>query len=298
MRDKLLRDKLLRGALEEFDSEPDLLQRGMFMSSCLVINFDNIDGWAPSLSGIVETLVPKAVFDEVHASVDVSIQEACHLLLELTCRKAVMDAVVGWIESVTVAGYHGTRLTEAESKSVRTNGLLPTKAVHRRARIERSLSHHERWQEVAGRLTDKLEAFGPGVRAGSREGQVHLTLSRSGLVHGFNQYLTHGADIDRHIAFSLLGDEGVELLAKDGQARVIEVVVPGHAALKAANPYWSVEECLATDRVPNLICELLGSWVCRLGDPGFRNDALQLDCGMIFKSTVPPDWIAGIETLP
>ena len=124
-----------------------------------------------------------------------------------------------------------------------------------------------------------------------------MTLSRRGLVSEFNQYLTHGADIDRHIAFELLGREGVDLLAKDGEARLIKVAVPGHKALEAANPYWGVEECQASNRVPNLICELLGSWSCRLGTPRFQCRSFGLDCGMMFKSTVPSDWIAEIETL-
>ena len=261
------------------------------------INFDDIDSWDPLLAHLLEPLIPKAVLDKILAVAPESIPEACYLLLDPTCGKVVMDAAIGWINSVTIAGYHGTRLTEAEVESVRENGLLPTKAVDRADRLKRSLSGHERWQEVAGRLSDKLEAFGPGGKAGQREGQVHLTLSRCGLVNGFNQYLTHGADIDRHIAFALLGQEGVELLAKDGEARVIEVVVPGHEALTAANPWFSVEVCLATDRVPYLICELLGSWVFRRIDPDFQSSELQLDCGMIFKSTVPSNWIAGIETI-
>ena len=151
--------------------------------------------------------------------------------------------------------------------------------------------------EVADRLDEVLWAVGPGEKAGRREGQVHLTLSRSGLVCEFNKYLTHGAEIDRHIAYELLGREGVELLAIDGEARLIKVAVPGQKALEVANPYWSVEECRASNRVPNLICELLGSWSYRLKEPGFQCRSLRLDCGMIFKSTVPSDWIARIETL-
>ena len=262
-----------------------------------MIDFDDIDIWEPLLTEKLTPLIPKAVVDKVVAAAPDEVHDACKLLLDPTCRRAAIEAAVEWVASETVAGYHGTRLTEDEVDSVKAEGLLPMQADQRRARLERALSCHESWPEVAGRLDDKLRAFGPGENAGRREGQVHLTLSRNGLVSGFNKYLTHGAEIDRHIAFALLGPEGEALLTNDGKARLIKVAVPGDKALAAANSIWSVEECGASNRVPNLICELLGSWSYRLAHPTFQCSSLQLDCGMIFHSTVPSDWITAIETL-
>ena len=261
-----------------------------------MIDFDAIDRWEPLLAEKLMPLIPTAVVDKVVAAEPDELRDARNLLLDASCRTALIDATVGWVNSVTVAGYHGTRLTEAEVDSVRTQGLLPMQADQRRTRLERALSRHELWPEVAGCLDEKLRAFGPGEKAGSREGQVHLTLSRSGLICGFNEYLTHGSEIDRRIAYALLGHEGEALLANDGQARLIKVAVPGDKALAASNPFWSVEECLATDRVPNLVGELLDSFSYRLAHPNFQCSSLRLDCGMIFQSTVPSDWIAGIET--
>ena len=263
----------------------------------MVIDFDDIDDWEPFLSEKLKSLVPTAIMEKIVAAAPDEVHDACKLLIDATCHTAIIAEIIGWVSSATVAGYHGTRLTEVEVDSVRAEGLLPMRAGHRRARVERALSCHECWPRVAARLDEKLRAFGPAEKAGRREGQVHLTLSRSGLLYGFNKYLTHGAEIDRHIAFSLLGLEGEALLANDGEARLVKVAIPGDKALAAANPFWSVEECLATDRVPNLISELLGSWSYRLAHPTFQCRSLQLDCGMIFHSTIPSAWITEIETL-
>ena len=262
-----------------------------------MIVFDDIDIWEPSLTDVLKPLIPTAFVEDAIAAAPETIEDACELVLGSTCRETIMDATVGWISSEMVAGYHGTRLTETEVDSVRTKGLIPLKANCRHARLQSALAYHERWPEVADKLHDELLAFGPGGKAGRREGQVHLTLSRSGLVRRFNQYLTHGSDIDRHIAFALLGHEGVELLGKFGKARVIKFAVPGHKALAAANPYWSIEECLANNKVPNLIRELLSSWTFRVAHPGFQSNSLGLDCGMIFLSKVPSDWIVTVETI-
>jgi hypothetical protein len=61
--------------------------------------------------------------------------------------------------------------------------------------------------------------FGPGwekAGAGKREdNSVHVCLSRAGLLYGCNHYLTHGAEVDQHIAQALFpGDSGLDLLAR------------------------------------------------------------------------------------
>jgi hypothetical protein len=43
-------------------------------------------------------------------------------------------------------------------------------------------------------LEETLALFGAANHGGHREGQVHLTISRAGLVQGFNHYLTHGSE--------------------------------------------------------------------------------------------------------
>ena len=262
-----------------------------------MIDFDSIDDWDPSLTDSLDPLVSKAVVERLAATAPNSIDDTRNLLFDLTDREAVIHAVLSWVQSETLAGYHGTRLIDAEVDSILSNGLLPLNASGRRERLERVLSPHERWTEVANKLDETLRAFEPGECAGRREGQVHLTLSRSGLTDGFNQYLTHGPDFDRHVAYALLGQDGLELLRDDGQPRVIKVAVPGSKGLDAANTYFSIDHLRVRGDVPNLVAEFLTSWSYRLAYPGFQCRTLQVDCGMIFKSIVPASWIVSVDTL-
>jgi hypothetical protein len=96
--------------------------------------------------------------------------------------------VVAWLQSNEIAGYHGSRLTDEEFHSVKKIGLIPLDAETRRDRLIRALSHHPKWQEVKAKLDETILAYGQGNRAGHREGQVHLTLSKAGLIQSFNHY--------------------------------------------------------------------------------------------------------------
>ena len=209
----------------------------------------------------------------------------------------VIDATLAWIRSTTLVGYHGTRLIDAEVELLQAHGLLPLRADSRRERLVRALSSHPRWKDVAPRLNSTLRLYGPGERSGRREGQVHLTLSRCGLLNDFNHYLSHGSEFDQDVAVTLLGDEGKRLLRKDGDARVIRIAVPGAIALKAAHPYFSIDDLRKKGDVPNLVDDFLKGWSYGLAHPDFECATLEVDCGMVFESTVPSAWILDIETL-
>jgi hypothetical protein len=226
------------------------------------------------------------------------IEDARDLLFKLSNREAIVDAALAWIRSTTVLGYHGTRLTEGEIASVQTVGLLPLKAQARRDRLIRALSPHPRWSEVANGLDAAIEAHGPGNCSGWREGQVHLTLSRAGLVNSFNHYLTHGAEFDQHVAYALLGTEGERLLGLDGKPRIIQIAVPGDFALDASHPHFGIGDLRAKGDVPNLVGSFLDAWSYRLAHPKFQARTLKVDSGMVFRSTVPATWVMDIETLP
>jgi hypothetical protein len=262
-----------------------------------MVSFDEIDDWSPRLSAALRPFVSSSVAHTVAEAAPEYIEDACELLFELANREAVIDATLTWIRSTTIAGYHGTRLTEAEVASVLSAGLVPLKAAARRERLVRALSTDPRWATVEGRLDAVIEAHGHGKSAGSREGQVHLTLSRESLTNGFNHYLTHGAEFDQRVAQDLLGPPGKDLLARDGQPRVIHVAVPGALALKAAHPYLTIEELLAREEVPNLARSFLEAWSYRLSDRQFQCRSSKVDVGMIFYQAVPAAWITRIETL-
>ena len=92
---------------------------------------------------------------------------------------------------------------------------------------------------------------------------MHLTLSKCGLVNGFDHYLTHGSEFDQRVADDLLGSDGKELLRNDGRATAIQFAVPGEIALNAVNRYLTVDERLARGEVPGLVDEFLKAWVFR-----------------------------------
>jgi hypothetical protein len=262
-----------------------------------MIDFDEIDDWAPELSDVLSQWVPRTFERRVADAAPEYVEDALDLLFESAGRDAVIDATLAWICSSTVAGYHGSRLSDEEVESVRSIGLIPLQAETRRDRLVRALSPHPRWREVADRLTSVLQNHGPGGAAGRREGQAHLTLSRCGLVDGFNHYLTHGSEFDQHAAHELLGADGKELLAKDGKPTVLRVAVPGPRALDAAHPHFGVDDMRTRGEVPNLVREFLEAWSYKLAHPAFRSRTLKVDCGMVFRSTIPAAWIVGIATV-
>lgn len=262
------------------------------------LDFDDIDKWAPRLTAALKDHVPDTIGPLLATRSPEYVEDARDILFELTNRDAIIDAVLSWVRSSVVAGYHGTRLTDAEVTSIRTIGLLPLKAEARRNRLARALSLHPRWTEMVGQLDDVIQAHGRRNKAGSREDQVHLTLSRFGLTNGFNHYLTHGAEFDQHVANALFGPEGKSLLARDGVPRIVQVGIPGDVALRAAHPFFGIEDLRANGDVPNVVCQFIDAWSFRLAHPAFQSRTLEVDCGFLFRSPVPAASILNIETLP
>ena len=266
------------------------------------LDFDDNRAWGPILTAAVGDLVSEPIVEQLVAAAPEFIEDALDLLFSYTNRKEIIEATLVWIRSTPTAGYHGSRLTDSEVDSIRARGLIPLDAQARRTRLRRALSPHPRWGEVAGQLDAALYAYGGEMtggrgKAGVREGQVHLTLSRSGLINGFNHYLTHGSEFDQRVAQALLDTDGKELLRRDGQARVIRVAVPGEVALNAAHPHFTVEDLLARGEVPNLVRQFLETWSYGLAYPDFDCGTRRVDCGMVFHSIVPSDWIVDIDTL-
>lgn len=262
-----------------------------------MLDFDDNRNWTPLLSAALADLVPKSVVGKLIAEAPEFVEDAFDLLLACTDRQCVLDSAVVWLRSATIAGYHGSRLIDADMDSIQDRGLVPLDSEARRARLVRTLSPHPQWNQVAHRLDSALHEHGPGAKAGRREGQVHLTVSRSGLVNGFDHYLTHGSEFDQRVAQNLLGSEGKELLRRDGHARVLRFAVPGNLALDAANRFLTVDERLSRGEVPNLVREFLAAWSYGLAHSEFDSATLKFDCGMVFHSTLPPSWLVDVDTL-
>jgi len=264
-----------------------------------MIDFDCIQDWEESFTECLDPYAPASIREQIAASNPKYVEDARDTLFRLAGRRRVIDAAIAWITASHVCGYHGSRLTPGEVESIRARGLLPLTAESRRARLERALGSHPRWNQVQQSLADALQAHGQGERAGRRENQVHLTLSRCGLVNSFNHYLTHGSEFDQHVAQSLLGDEGYELLGRDGRPFLVHVRVPGAAAIAAAHPYFSLEDTISRNSAPNIIGEFLETWSFRIANPDFQPASLEIDCGMVFRSgsSVPGEWITEIEEI-
>ena len=261
-----------------------------------MIDFDEIDDWAPGLSEVLSQHVPDSFRTRVADAAPEYIEDALDLLFDATGRNAAIDATLAWIGSSRVVGYHGSRLTDEDVASIRSSGLNPLKAKARRDRLVRALSPHPRWYEVSDQLDSILQDYGPGGLGGRREGQVHLTLSRSGLLNGFNHYLTYGSEFDQHAAHALLGPDGKQLLTNDGKPAVLQVAVPGARALEAAHPYLGVDDMRGRGEVPNLVKEFLQAWSYKLAHPTFQSRTLKIDCGMVFPSILPAAWIVDTTT--
>ena len=217
-----------------------------------MLDFDNIDDWAPKLTAALSPYVPDSVKQKLVEAIPEYkyIEDVQDKFFDLTDRDAIIDAMVAWLRSKKIAGYHGSRLTDAEVHSVKVTGLIPLEAETRRDRLIRALSPPPRWPEVVDQLDAAIQAHGRGSRAGCREGQVHLTLSRTSLTQGFNHYLIYGSEFDQHVTQELLGTEGMELLASYGEPRVFQVAVPGALALDAANRSFTVDDFRTEERFP------------------------------------------------
>ena len=261
-----------------------------------MVNFDNNCIWVPLLTKAVGSFLPNAAREKLLAEKPEFIEDALDLLFSCTIRKEIINATLEWIRTMTISGYHGSRLVDSEVDSILFCGLLPLEAPSRRERLCKALSCHPKWNEEA--LDAALLKYGEGNKAGPREGQVHLTLSRHALLHGFNHYLTHGSEFDQHVAYALLGNEGKELLREDGKARIIQVAVPGPVALNRANQYISIAARLERGQLPNLVEDFLKAWSYTLAHPEFDCGTLKLDCGIGFCGAIPSRWIVNIETLP
>ena len=165
-----------------------------------VLDYDEIDDWAPKLSGLLGTVIGPPSISALASAAPKYMEDAEAQLLASAPRDVIIDIALGWVSASTIFMFHGTRLTAEEKSSIERFGLKPLSGDSRRRRLERTLSRHPNWPNASSKLDAALVRFGHGSGAGSRENQVHLTLSRAGLVNGFNHYLTHGSEFDQHVA--------------------------------------------------------------------------------------------------
>jgi len=109
--------------------------------------------------------------------------------------------------------------------------------------------------------------------------------------------LTHGSEFDQCAAHALLGDEGVDLLAKDGKKILIQAAIPGNVALEASNGVWSIDEIRARGEAPQMVGKFISVWSYRIAHPSFDPKHSHVGFDVAVKTAVPASWIRRIETL-
>jgi len=263
----------------------------------MIIDFDDIASWEAGLTDALNHVVTDQVREKISKTKLEYIEDTRDLLFNLANKDLIIDVTLNWLSSNNIAAYHGTKLIDSEIESIKLNGLIPLESSQRITRLQRALSLHPKWLEVSTQLIEEIKNHGERNSAGKREGQVHLTLSRPGLINRFNHYLLFGSEFDLQVALTLLGQEGKQLLANDGKSIIIKLSIPGRLALNAAHPYFSIDDILERGDVPNIIDHFLKVWSYRLAYPDFHVPNLEVDCGMIFNRVISVDWILYIEII-
>ena len=210
----------------------------------ITFDFDDVQHWGPMLATYLSATFPlTSAGDAIRDENPEFVEDASEIFFRVFCpdKAAFNAAVSGWIKEQTVAAYHGSRLEPPDIAAIIENGLRTLSAEHRRQGLRKKLSFHPQWSEAS--LDASLEKVGPGRFAGNREGQVHATISRGGLVKGFPHYLTHGSEFDQQVAKLLFGERGMELLSRFGTPVLVKVAVPGEEALAAARQFPQARNC-------------------------------------------------------
>jgi hypothetical protein len=259
-----------------------------------MFDFDHIEVWGPGLHRELAVAIPGDVSQVIASGKPKLIEDARDIFLSKVEQKVVLGLVVNWLKLQTIFAYHGSRLTVQEIVDVRRDGLRVLKAVDRELRLRTILSAHPRWPTVERSLTEIVDAYGVNWlqnNSGHREGSVHATISRAGLIRLFSHYLKYGSEFDQVVSQRLLGDEGVELLGGYGSPVIFKIAVPGAVAFHAANAYLP-ELPLG---LPQLVREVLDAWAFWLANPTFSTQMLEVDCGLKFSTDIPPEWIIDCE---
>lgn len=253
-----------------------------------LFDFDSPDDWFQSLHTILSDLVPTAAFEALSQLQDDETRTALDILIDHCDRHAIVARVENWLTAHTVVGAHGSRMTEDEVASVLSIGLLALRN-DRRESLRARLAHHPYWPSRAQAFDQVYDRIANGG-AGNRMGQVHLTISAAGMMANFNHYLVEGSEFDSHVAQLLLNGRAKQWLKSDRNPVLFKIGVPGRQALNAANP-WTVGE------IPNLIREILDFYAEKFASLNNIPVRSFVDCGMIFRDDLPPEWVISHEIL-
>jgi hypothetical protein len=177
-------------------------------------------------------------------------------------------------------------------------GLRPLVATDREPRLKEIFERHPKWHSVKDGLAEVLEDVGSRENHGRRQGQVHFSLSRSGLVNCFDHYLTHGSEFDQRVAQLLFDDQsGLQLLNTETVPILVHVHVNGEELIRGAHPHFSYSDVMGKGEIPGLARTFLNTWAFKAMKPSFDIANLKTDCCMVQHVATPPERILSIEKL-
>lgn len=257
---------------------------------CPILEFDDGPQWLPSLVAQFGDLLPADAGEQLRKANPEGPISARFALYELADKRRLWEATRTWLLAREVFAYHGTRINEAQHRSIQRDGLRPLVAAERVPAIAAFLGEHRLWPEIGGRVAEAIEFV--SSRAGNREGMVYGLFSRSGLVRGCNHYLVEGSEFDHHVANYLLGDICHDENRRRGRGTLVQFRLTGAEAVDAANPRGEIGD------EPNLLAELIGAvaWWLVTGDDDTA--AQEEGCGLMRYEAIPPDRISAFIDVP
>jgi hypothetical protein len=260
-----------------------------------IIDYDQIDIWGAWLDEIISEITSIDLKERIKQAKPKYIEDAGEIVFEVIVQENLANLLSTRLNDYQVRVYHGTRLSEYELKSIRTEGLRPLLLKERKATLVSIFSSHANWPKVKFRLDEVLEAFGRGNQAGHREDNcIHVCFSREGLISSCNHYLTHGAEVDGHVANSLFGSDNtaLALLQEGRKPYLLSFIRSFEEAVKAANPFG-----VSDGEVSSLLRLLIEAWAYRQCDP-VSNPAKLKDCtAAMFQGRVEPSELEKFELL-
>lgn len=263
-----------------------------------MIHYDKFETWERSFGDLVVRLLGEEAVNNLASSHFEYIEDAGDFVVKHSDIETVSTEIQGWIRAHEFCVFHGTRLLPEEIFSVQQKGLRPLVATDREQRLREILARHPRWYSVENRLLEVIEDVGPKEKQGRRQGQVHFSLSRSGLENDFNHYLTHGSEFDQHVVHRLFGDQsGLELLNSETVPVLVHVSFSGEQLIQAAHPHFSYSYVVSMGEIPGLARTFLNAWAFKVANPSFDIEQLQTDCCMMEQVATPPERILNIEKL-
>jgi hypothetical protein len=262
-----------------------------------VIDYDQIEEWGSWFEEMISPIASEGLLTSIREAHSEYFSDARDQIVQEVGRLRLIDHLNDRLAPYGVRVFHGTRVTKEEARQIQATGLKALKLIDRRDALTAIFSQHAEWSGKAGLLDAQLHRFGSGWATGGggrrEDDSVHFCLSRAGILQGCNHYLTHGAEVDQHIAHALFPDgSGLELLKRNRTAKLISFVARFPDAAVAANPYGFPEH-----ELPALISKLLSAWAYKLAHPDFSVANEQDGAALKFLAPITPERLERVEDI-